>query len=175
MEKLNDFAYILLLFSVVLCAFWDFKIFGDVFRFSFILFFIPLLYQKDFKKILILIIAFCCACAVTYGLKFIIEYAANAGFSNWLEFAKRPINARYNGFPSGHATTAFVGFGFAYYFCSLRFKIAFFIIAIFVASSRLTSHYHTLLQVICGAFVGFLVSSLVFYLAKKYALKDSAH
>lgn len=138
----------------------DFKKYGDIFQFALptLCVFMPF-YERDFEKLKQLIFAILLSTLVIQATKLGISYAvAHYNMGEIFSFAQRPINmARFDGFPSGHTQGAFIGFTFAFVYFKMRWKILFFCLAFLVGISRIYSGYHTILQVICGALVSFLV------------------
>lgn len=146
--------------SVALFAF-NAKIYGDIFRYVLPLSCLILpFWRKDFELFKELVFALICASLATYLIKFMI-LQISSDYAEFLSFAIRPINGEFSGFPSGHTTTAFVGFAFASFYFGKKWQILFFILALMVGISRILSFYHTPLQVLCGAILGFGVSFLV--------------
>ncbi|MGX3010179.1 phosphatase PAP2 family protein [Helicobacter sp. 23-1044] len=156
-------AFIALILTAIALIAWDFKIYGDIFRFI-----LPILcafapfYERDFEKLKELIFAILISSLVVYVAKFGISYmVANYDVAEILSFARRPINGKYTGFPSGHTQGAFIAVAFAFVYFHLRWKILLFCLATLVGISRIYSEYHTILQMICGGIIGFFVSYFV--------------
>lgn len=91
--------------------------------------------------------------AVKYSLYFASPYAKDT-----LSFAKRPTSESYEAFPSGHTASAFAAVGFVAKRYGAKLGIAAFILAAAVGESRILLEKHTILQVICGGILGFLLS-----------------
>ena len=91
--------------------------------------------------------------AVKYSLYFASSYAKDT-----LSFAKRPTSESYEAFPSGHTASAFAAVGFVAKRYGAKLGIAAFILAAAVGESRILLEKHTILQVICGGILGFLLS-----------------
>lgn len=91
--------------------------------------------------------------AVKYSLYFASPYAKDT-----LSFAKRPTSESYEAFPSGHTASAFAAVGFVAKRYGAKLGIATFILAAAVGESRILLEKHTILQVICGGILGFLLS-----------------
>lgn len=166
-------ALILLIAGCIgLCCF-NMELYGEIYRYLPLLCFLPLIAIKDIEKIFDLFVALVLASVVAYVLKFAILYlATNMHFESMLSFARRPINGEYNGFPSGHATMAFVGVAFAYLYYSYKWKIAFLCFGILVGISRILSLWHTPLQVFVGSLIGFFVALIILkFLAKASFMK----
>ncbi|RDU53190.1 phosphatase PAP2 family protein [Helicobacter sp. MIT 01-3238] len=91
--------------------------------------------------------------AVKYSLYFASPYAKDT-----LTFAKRPTSDSYEAFPSGHTASAFAAVGFVAKRYGAKLGIPAFILAAAVGESRILLEKHTILQVICGGILGFLLS-----------------
>ena len=91
--------------------------------------------------------------AVKYSLYFASPYAKDT-----LSFAKRPTSESYEAFPSGHTASAFASVGFVAKRYGAKLGIPAFILAAAVGESRILLEKHTILQVICGGILGFLLS-----------------
>lgn len=91
--------------------------------------------------------------AVKYSLYFASPYAKDT-----LAFAKRPTSESYEAFPSGHTASAFAAVGFVAKRYGAKLGIPAFILATAVGESRILLEKHTILQVICGGILGFLLS-----------------
>lgn len=91
--------------------------------------------------------------AVKYSLYFASPYAKDT-----LAFAKRPTSESYEAFPSGHTASAFAAVGFVAKRYGAKLGIPAFVIAATVGESRILLEKHTILQVICGGILGFLLS-----------------
>lgn len=91
--------------------------------------------------------------AVKYSLYFASPYAKDT-----LAFAKRPTSDSYEAFPSGHTASAFAAVGFVTKRYGAKLGIPAFILAAAVGESRILLEKHTILQVICGGILGFLLS-----------------
>ena len=91
--------------------------------------------------------------AVKYSLYFASPYAKDT-----LSFAKRPTSESYEAFPSGHTASAFAAVGFVAKRYGAKLGIAAFVLATAVSESRILLEKHTILQVICGGILGFLLS-----------------
>lgn len=90
---------------------------------------------------------------IKYGLYFAAPYVPNA-----LNFAKRPKENSYEAFPSGHTSSAFAMAGFAFKRYGAKLGIPAFILASAIGESRIILEKHTILQVVCGGILGFLLS-----------------
>lgn len=162
-NSLNNITFVVFIISAIFLALFDFKYYGDIFRFLVVPIFIILLINRDYKKFKILMIAFVIACGIAYLFKYGIAYiVVHFNMQNIFEFAKRPINGKFNGFPSGHTTSAFIAVAFAYNFYKLKWKILFLMLGLLVGISRIENLYHTPLQVFAGSILGFFVSLFIF-------------
>ena len=165
-------AFVALIAFALTLGLWDFKKYGDFFQIALPALCVVLpLYQKDFEKLKQLIFAILISTLITHLCKLTIPYlVAQHGMGQVLSFAQRPIDmTRFDGFPSGHTQGAFIGVAFAFVHFKMRWKVLFFCIAVMVGISRIYSGYHTILQVICGALVGFFVSYFVIRFLQKRA------
>lgn len=169
MRVLSNLAFILLILGALVLCYMNIELYGEIYRFLPLLCFLPLLKPLNMQKIFELFIALAIASLVTYICKFVISHLAlNANLDDLLSFAKRPINGEFKGFPSGHATTAFVGVAFAYLYYGLKWKIAFLAFAILVGISRILSLWHTPLQVFVGSIVGFFAAIITLKLLARF-------
>ncbi|RDU65492.1 phosphatase PAP2 family protein [Helicobacter sp. MIT 14-3879] len=168
-NKASNIAFIALIcIAIFLCVF-DIEVYGTIYRFLPFICFIPLLINKQYAMLRELFLALLFASLVAYFSKFSILYLLEHfnGLSEVLSFAKRPINNEFDGFPSGHTTTAFVAVAFAYIYYDLKWKVLFLIFAILVGISRICSFWHTPLQVFAGSLIGFFISLIVIRILQK--------
>ncbi len=112
---------------------------------------------KDFLGFRQQAIGWVAVVGATYAVKYLIYFAAPYA-PNALSFAKRPRWQSYEAFPSGHTSSAFAAVGFLQKRYGSRLGIPAFIVALAVGESRLLLEKHTLLQVVCGGILGFLLS-----------------
>lgn len=141
----------------------DFKLYGSIFRFMPVFLAFYLLYSKKIKEIKVLILACIAVVLVTYSLKYGIEFLIDKGYLESLkDIAMRPINGRYNGFPSGHCATAFIAVAFGITYMRIEWKVLIFLLALLVFFSRISSQSHTIIQAIIGSLIGFGVSWAIF-------------
>lgn len=167
-----NLAFLALIAFALTLGLWSFKKYGDFFQLALPALCVVLpLYQKDFEKLKQLIFAILASTLITQLCKLAIPYlVAQHGMSEIFSFAQRPIDmTRFDGFPSGHTQGAFIGVAFAFAHFRTQWKVLFFCLALMVGISRIYSEYHTILQVICGALVGFFVSYLVIMFLQKRA------
>lgn len=161
--NLGNICFVILLIFALLLSVFDFELYGNVFRFLPIIFLIYLISIKDFNNFFLLLISFASSLFITYSIKAIIYFillidADKSRIVYLLTFAIRPINGYFSGFPSGHSTTAFVAVAFAYIYLKLKWKILIFILATFVAISRILNLWHTPFQVFVGSMIGFFIT-----------------
>lgn len=72
-----------------------------------------------------------------------------------------------NSFPSGHVTAAFAGATAIFYCCNKRYSWLAYIVAIFVAVSRIYFVVHYPTDVLVGVIVGIIAGSIATIIAKK--------
>lgn len=139
---------------------YDIELYGDIFRFLPIFLGIFLLYIKEYRGVILLIISAIFVVGLVFILKKTFGYLALHQGGEFLEIARRPINSELNGFPSGHSAPAFLALGFGLYFLpkvSLQYKrwlFLIFILALFVPLSRVITTWHTPFQAIVGSALG---------------------
>lgn len=156
------------------CVIWayDIKLYGDIFRFLPIYLGLFMLYQRQFRRILILILCGFIVVCLVFLLKKIFGYLAlhyASVFNGLFEFmAKRPINGELSGFPSGHTAPAFLALGFAMNYYSRKWVFLFFILALFVPISRVITLWHTPLQVVVGTLLGLLLGYEITRFLRKF-------
>lgn len=166
---LNLAFFTLIALAVALIA-WDFKKYGDIFQFALpaLCVFMPF-YERDFEKLKQLIFAILLSTLAVQFFKFGISYAVERyDLGEFFSFAQRPINGKFNGFPSGHTQGAFIGFTFAFVYFKIHWKILFFCLASLVGIARIYTQYHTILQVICGALISFFICYLTIKFLQKH-------
>lgn len=171
---LNLAFFALIAFALAL-GLWNFKKYGDFFQLALPALCVVLpLYQKDFEKLKQLIFAILASTLITHLCKLSIPYlVAQHEMGEVFSFAQRPIDmTRFDGFPSGHTQGAFIAVAFAFAYFKMRWKVLFFCLALMVGISRIYSQYHTILQVICGALVGFFISYLVIRFLQKRTISN---
>lgn len=92
--------------------------------------------------------------AIKYSLHYLAPHSATAS-----AISKRPDNdGKFEGFPSGHTSSAFAAAGFMQKRYGVRLGLPTALVASFVGFSRIHADRHTALQVICGGLLGFFVS-----------------
>lgn len=168
---------IALLFIAVLSAgLWLYsnrtiELYGDIFR----LMIIPLIgvwiLQRQYAKLKELIYVSVGILTIAFVLKFGFSYLASHYYESlyWiLDIAQRPINGKFNGFPSGHTTIAFIAAFFVWKYGEKKWSILVGILAILVGLSRIISTWHTPLQVCAGAILGFAGSMLLLKIMQRF-------
>ena len=155
---------------------YDKVVYGDVFRLMLVALGLFWFIQKQFQHLKYLIIVAIVILGIAFACKLLFAYLAHHyGDIDWLqgilEIAKRPINGKFKGFPSGHTTAAFTTSALMWHFMGKKWGIFAFILACFVGYSRILSLWHTPLQVLAGAILGFIGSLILIYCIDKYFKK----
>lgn len=170
--------FIIFVIGVFALGLWlyDKEIYGDVFRFMLIALGLFWFIQKQFQPLKYLIIIAIVILGIAFTSKLLFAYLAHhygdiEWLQNILEIAKRPINGEFKGFPSGHTTAAFIASALMWHFIGKKWGIFTFILACFVGYSRILSLWHTPLQVLAGAILGFIGSFILIYYIDKYFKK----
>lgn len=145
------------------------ELYGDIFR----LMILPIagiwLLQKQYTKLKELIFVSLCVLGIAFAIKLSIAYFASYdSLQYFLEFAKRPINGEFKGFPSGHTTAVFIVVFFVWKYGSIKWRIVVTLLASLVALSRVISMWHTPTQVIAGAILGFVGSLLILKIIHRF-------
>lgn len=115
---------------------------------------------KDYEGLKELAIGF----GTTIGITLISKASLNAlakKYPKKLQIALRPNHTNYEGFPSGHTSSAFSAAGFMQRRYGWRWGVPMTLLATLTGISRVVANKHTPLQVIAGAMLGFGVSYLV--------------
>lgn len=112
---------------------------------------------KDFIGVKQQAIGWVAVVGTTYVIKYSL-YFASPYMPNALSFAKRPKAQSYEAFPSGHTSSAFAAVGFLQKRYGSKFGIPAFIVALAMGESRILLEKHTILQVVCGGILGFVLS-----------------
>lgn len=94
---------------------------------------------------------------VTYALKYLFVFLADHN-SLAYKIAIRPSYPSLDGFPSGHTSFAFAGAGFLQKRYGFKLGLPAIIISSAVGLSRIDSGKHSVVQVIFGGLIGFLLS-----------------
>lgn len=96
--------------------------------------------------------------ASTYAIKYGLHSLAPSS-PTIQSLSKRPDNdGKFEGFPSGHSSSAFAAAGFMQKRYGVRLGLPTALVASFVGFSRIHADRHTLVQVICGGLLGFFIS-----------------
>ncbi|WP_238700351.1 phosphatase PAP2 family protein [Helicobacter jaachi] len=167
-----------LLVGVCALALWlyDVELYGDVFRYMPLAFGVAWLVQRRYTPLLYLVITSIVVLGVAYAIKLACVYVANyyahiVDIELLATFAQRPINGAFNGFPSGHTTSAFIASAFAFRYVSVKWGLFTFVLAALVACARVMGDWHTIIQVVFGGIWGFVGSycmiSLCMWIDKK--------
>lgn len=154
----------ILFFSVNLYAKTDyFELYGDIFQFLPAMAGIYTLIEQDYEGLAYLAIGTASTLAVTFAIKY-----SFVGISkikpNLAKISLRPNGKDYEGFPSGHTSSAFSAAGFMQKRYGWTWGVPTTILATLVGISRITAKRHTALQVIAGAALGY---SLSYFITKK--------
>ena len=137
-----------------------FQIYGDIFQF------LPLaaatyaLVIKDYQGLGQLAIGTGSTLAVTFARKLTFS-AFGRSHPNAVAISKRPDSGAYDGFPSGHTSSAFAAAGFMQRRYGWKWGVPTIALASLVGISRVVAKRHTVTQVIAGAILGFGLSSIV--------------
>lgn len=137
-----------------------FQIYGDIFQF------LPLMVSmypiaiQDWKGLGQLAIGTGSTLAVTYASK-LSFVAISKNNPNLASISKRPDNTGFDGFPSGHTSSAFSAAGFMQRRYGWQWGVPTTILASLVGISRITSKRHSITQVIAGAIIGYGIGFIV--------------
>ena len=137
-----------------------FQIYGDIFQF------LPLaaatyaLVIKDYQGLGQLAIGTGSTLAVTFASKLTFS-AFGRSHPNAVAISKRPDSGAYDGFPSGHTSSAFAAAGFMQRRYGWKWGVPTIALASLVGISRVVAKRHTVTQVIAGAILGFGLSYIV--------------
>lgn len=115
---------------------------------------------KDYEGLKELAIGF----GTTIGVTLISKASLNAlakKYPQKLQIALRPNHANYEGFPSGHTSSAFSAAGYMQRRYGWKWRVPMSLLATLTGISRVVANKHTPVQVIAGAMLGFGVSYLV--------------
>ncbi len=139
-----------------------FQIYGDIFQFLPLMVAVYPIATQDWKGLGQLAIGSGSALSVMLASKFTFKSIAVKN-PDWATISKRPDNGAYDGFPSGHTTSAFSAAGFMQRRYGWAWGVPTTVLATLVGLSRITSKRHSVVQVIAGAILGyglgFVVSS----------------
>ncbi len=148
------------IFLVIATCVWvyDIKTYGDIFRNVYIFLAMILIYQRAWGRLVALAISSLIVIAVVFIIKHGFSYIAAHYGEEYARISMRPINAKFNGFPSGHTATAFIAVAFICHFYDRRWVFLVALIAIFVGLSRIITLWHTPLQVFAGGIIAFCIT-----------------
>lgn len=136
-----------------------FETFGDIFQFAPAMMAIYPLAIRDWEGLGYLALSTGGTLALTFGMKYSFV-AISKKYPHSAHISKRPIGG-YDGFPSGHTSSAFSAAGFAQKRYGNALGIPTTIIATLVGFSRVVAEKHTIAQVLFGAILGYGFSYLV--------------
>lgn len=141
-----------------------FKTFGDIAQFLPAASLGYALLLRDFVGAKQQVIGFVAVVATTHFIKYslhfyILHFATDD--SKIAQLSRRPTRESYEAFPSGHTAASFSAVGFLQKRYGARLGIPAALIASAVGISRVHSQNHTIVQVICGAMLGFFLSFLL--------------
>lgn len=137
-----------------------FELYGDIFQFLPAMAAAYTLIKSDYEGLGYLAIS----TATTLGATFAMKYSF-VGISKknkrLAKISRRPNGKDFDGFPSGHTSSAFSAAGFIQKRYGSMLGIPTTILASLVGISRITAKKHTTFQVLAGASLGYLVSYFV--------------
>lgn len=137
-----------------------FELYGDIFQFLPAIVAIYPLATQDYEGLGYLALS----TGSTLGITFAIKYSF-VGISkkhpNWASISQRPNNGSFEGFPSGHTSSAFSAAGFAQKRYGSKLGVPTTILATLVGFSRVVAEKHTIAQVLAGAILGYGLSYLI--------------
>ena len=168
---IDNIIFALFIISGISISFFNLELYGSVFRFMPVFLLLFLIYEKNYSRFGELLFVFIATSIIGYVVKFSIKYLLNNQYLDselLLKIAMRPINGEFDGFPSGHALTAFIALSYAFLYSRFKWKILIFILAILVCISRVYSLYHTYFQVVFGALGGFFISLVLFKIISRF-------
>ena len=152
------------IFNVNLYAKVDyFRLYGDIFAFMPAFAGIYTLVEKDYEGLGYLAISTASVLVTTFAIKYSFVGISKKN-PNLARISRRPNGKNYEGFPSGHTSSAFLAAGFMQKRYGYVWGIPTTILATLVGISRITSKNHTTLQVLAGAALGY---SMSYFITKK--------
>lgn len=155
------FFLLFFLFSINLYAKVDyFRLYGDIFAFLPVFAGIYTLVEQDYEGLAYLAISTASTLAVTFAVKYGFVGISKTKPS-LAEISRRPNGKEYEGFPSGHTSSAFSSAGFMQKRYGHKWGIPTTILATLVGVSRITSNKHTILQVLAGGVLGYSMSYFI--------------
>lgn len=136
-----------------------FETWGDVFQFLPVMAGAYALARQDYHGVAQLALGTGTTLAITFASKYTFVGISQAN-ERLAGISQRPNNGPFDGFPSGHTSSAFSAAGFMQKRYGWKFGLPTTILAASVGVSRITSQRHTTLQVLAGALLGYGVSYL---------------
>lgn len=153
--------FLLFVFSVNLYAKVDyFRLYGDIFQFLPAMAVIYTLVEQDYEGLAYLTIGTASTLAVTFAVKYSFVGISKID-PKWAKISLRPNGKDYEGFPSGHTSSAFSAAGFMQRRYGWTWGAPTTILATLVGISRITSKKHTPFQVLAGAALGYSMSYFI--------------
>lgn len=137
-----------------------FEIYGDIFQYLPAMAAIYSLIRQDYTGLGHLAIGTGSTLALTYAVKYSFV-GISRNHPNWAKISQRPKNGSFDGFPSGHSSSAFSAAGFMQRRYGWKYGVPTTILATLVGISRITAKKHTITQVIAGSLLGYGISYLV--------------
>lgn len=137
-----------------------FRLYGDIFAFLPAMAAVYTLTQEDYDGLLYLGIGTGSTMAITLAIKYSFV-AISKNNPNLARISRRPNGVEYEGFPSGHTSSAFSAAGFMQKRYGFKWGLPTTILASLVGISRMTSKRHTPIQVFAGAVLGYSISYFV--------------
>ncbi|WP_299328176.1 phosphatase PAP2 family protein [uncultured Helicobacter sp.] len=142
-----------------------FETWGDIFQFLPLMVGVYSLAKQDYEGVAQLALGTGSTLAITFISKYTFVGIAQVN-ERAAGISQRPNNGSFDGFPSGHTSSAFSAAGFMQKRYGWKYGLPTTLLATSVGISRITSERHTALQVITGALLGYGVSYLF---AKRYS------
>lgn len=137
-----------------------FRLYGDIFAFLPAMAAVYTLTQEDYDGLIYLGIGTGSTMAITLAIKYSFV-AISKNNPNLARISRRPNGVEYEGFPSGHTSSAFSAAGFMQKRYGFKWGLPTTILASLVGISRMTSKRHTPIQVFAGAVLGYSISYFV--------------
>ena len=144
-----------------------FRLYGDIFAFLPAFAGIYTLVEQDYEGLAYLGIATASTLATAFAIKYSLASLAKSNESI-ASISRRPdgsgYGSKYEGFPSGHTSSAFSAAGFMQRRYGSLWGIPTTMLATLVGVSRITSQKHTIFQVLAGAALGY---SMGYFITKR--------
>lgn len=131
-----------------------FESWGDVFQFLPLMAGAYALARQDYHGVAQLALGTGSTLAITFASKYTFVGISRAN-EKLAGISQRPNNGSFDGFPSGHTSSAFSAAGFMQKRYGWKLGLPTTLLATSVGISRITSERHTALQVIAGALLGY--------------------